>query len=280
MASSDVENADGDSLVHEKVLDSIDDDTFDKDVRRGEEHVQIYQDMRRQQPRYFTVTGQTGGDMFHQPRRLHNVCYLCAGADHHAGSCTEEMCLVCLKRGHRSRDCPTNRRIAVCSICGRIGHQRADCTDVARPDVSDCRCITCRDWGHIDCSPFEERPRRVSCFNCGAAGHQALDCPRDGLDRWHDLFSYALGSKGKDGSSDRGKGGGKGSGKGGGKGSGKGGGKGGKDGSGDRSRGSSYVISNHVGRPPQRAHHGNGKRSGQGHDFVGGDFHRGKRARR
>lgn len=127
-------------------------------------------------------------------RANRNCCFLCGGWSHYAGSCPNDRCLICLQTGHQSRDCPSDRRIGVCSACGRVGHSRRECPLLDEPEVSDCRCVACGEYGHLDCTPFERRPKRASCFNCGSMGHEANDCARDGPDRWQRLFVQSLGS--------------------------------------------------------------------------------------
>ena len=142
------------------------------------------------------VTDESVTYTYVPPRRIHDVCFLCGDATHRASFCPEERCRVCLQRGHRSQECPTGDRISVCSECGHVGHKRAECP-VGRtplPNTSQCRCVACGRLGHVDCTPYERRPRKPSCLNCGGNGHTALDCPIDGTDRWQRLFSVALGS--------------------------------------------------------------------------------------
>ena len=143
--------------------------------------------------------------------KVQHVCFLCGSSQHQSSQCPSDVCLLCLGRGHRTRECgegavgwvpPTDprlqRRIAVCSACGKVGHQHAHCTErrLAPPDISRCRCIACGEPGHLDCTPYEQRPRRESCWNCGAGNHTAEDCNCEGMDRWHRLFASALGSGG------------------------------------------------------------------------------------
>ena len=242
--------------------DDDDDDDDDEDVEDSESGnvPQVPQRPRPAAPRYWTTTATNPTTQaFAPPRKIHDVCYLCAGTDHHSAECPEEMCLICLQPGHGYKSCPEGGRICVCNNCGRVGHQRAACPELGKPapDVSQCRCLSCGELGHIDCSPFEQRPRRVSCFNCGTKGHAAADCGRDGYDRWHRLFASALGSRG----GNYGKGGGDGGGKG------KGGGDG--DGKGER-RGAGTTLSNHVGSAPARFSGGKGNGRGGGRGGDGG----------
>jgi hypothetical protein len=201
--------------------------------------------------------------------KVQHVCFLCGGKDHQAGQCPSEVCLLCLGRGHRTRDCcetaigwvPPHgrepRRIAVCTACARVGHTQVHCVEKSLPpdDIAKCRCVACGKLGHLDCTDYEARPRRVSCWNCGAGNHEANDCNGEGMDRWHRLFATALGA-----------GGGKGSG------GGKGGGYGGKGGGGQRGGGGGggggSRLSDVVGYAP--AGHRRDKGGGRGAAGMGG----------
>ena len=176
---------------------SEDDETLDDNGEEEEEEVEEFP--RRAPPppaRYWNIAPEVKGR--HALAKLGAVCFLCGGADHRASDCPDEVCMVCLQRGHRVRDCKAGLRIGVCNLCGRVGHQRNDCPERSQPppDVSQCRCVVCGKMGHLDCSPYEKRPKRVSCMNCGAGNHTAIDCDADGADRWHRLFAVALGGGG------------------------------------------------------------------------------------
>ena len=167
-------------------------------------------------------------------RRRSNVCFNCGSAAHNSYACPEEVCIICLGRGHRSHECSSGGRPNVCSACGRVGHMREACPHRAfspPADVSSCRCAFCGELGHVNCAPEEvPRPRNTSCFNCGKEGHEAPWCPYDGMDRWQGLFASGL----RGGINLRGGKGSKGGGKGRGGGSGRGG-RGGKGGGAGRS---------------------------------------------
>lgn len=130
-------------------------------------------------------------------RANRNSCFLCGAWDHHASSCPNERCIICLQSGHQIRDCPKAKRPVVCSTCGRVGHSQGDCTIIQEltTDVANCRCIACGAHGHLSCTPFEKRPKNISCFNCGKRGHQANDCREDGFDRWQRVFVQSLGDR-------------------------------------------------------------------------------------
>ena len=190
----DEENEDED----DRSVDGIQDysDVGEDGLDNGEEEDAEEKFARARAPmaRYWTVGPEVKNR--HHLAKLGAVCFLCGGADHRAGDCPDEVCLVCLGRGHRSRDCTSQQRITVCGMCGRVGHTRGSCPERGQPalDVSQCRCVACGALGHIDCSPYEQRPRRVSCLNCGQGGHTANECRESGSDRWHRLFASALGS--------------------------------------------------------------------------------------
>jgi len=138
--------------------------------------------------RYFTAPEPAGTP---GSRRARTACYLCGDASHQMWECPRELCFICFQPGHEGRNCPTQRRSVVCGTCGRLGHERRDCKYAMRPSLAQCRCMVCGDYGHIDCAPYEERPKQPSCMNCGSAGHVASQCKRDGMDRWHKIFAQA-----------------------------------------------------------------------------------------
>jgi len=119
----------------------------DEDVEDGVESTgqPLSSASQRQRPpaaRYFAAAATSAVNAILLPRKIHDVCFLCAGTDHHSGECPNEICMGCLKRGHRSRDCPTNSRACVCNRCGRIGHQRADCPELGRPSSGLSQCVS------------------------------------------------------------------------------------------------------------------------------------------
>lgn len=126
--------------------------------------------------------------------RRRTACYQCGSVDHLASECPNDICIVCLSVGHTSADCPSGGRPVVCSLCRRLGHDRRACPEASPPsasDLADVRCVACGGFGHVDCTPYEARPKEPSCWNCGRKGHAADDCPHDGIDRWHRLFTAA-----------------------------------------------------------------------------------------
>ena len=128
-------------------------------------------------------------------RANRNCCFLCGGWSHHASSCPNDRCIACLQTGHQSHTCPAGKRPRVCPTCGRVGHTQRECTlleEISPEELAECRCVACGSLGHLDCTPFEQRPKRPFCFNCGAAGHEANACAQDGNDRWQRLFTQAL----------------------------------------------------------------------------------------
>ena len=139
----------------------------------------------------------------HAMNKLNTVCYLCGDPSHRAHNCPDEVCILCLRRGHQSRECPLSRerRACVCSLCGRVGHRHTECAErlLPKPDLTDARCVACGQHGHVDCTPYEKRPKRLSCMNCGLGGHMADHCPESGNDRWQRLFAQALGNGGNGG---------------------------------------------------------------------------------
>lgn len=156
---------------------------------------------RRRSVRYYDNSQETNevaeGKEAGGRRANRNSCFLCGDWSHHAYACPNDRCIICLDNGHQQRDCPKGNRPCVCSACGRVGHLRVDCTLVQHgsEELSDSRCIACGEYGHLDCSPLEKRPRNISCFNCGAKGHLANDCDSDGFDRWQRLFAQTLSSR-------------------------------------------------------------------------------------
>lgn len=122
-------------------------------------------------------------------------CYLCGDETHGAASCPDDICICCLRVGHQMKECPSGRRPVVCSGCGRLGHFQRDCTASSeRVSLELVRCLACGEYGHVDCTPHEPRPKRISCFNCGLTGHNGTGCSKDGSDRWSRLFSAAANS--------------------------------------------------------------------------------------
>ena len=123
-------------------------------------------DKRRVSGRYFSSIDDRAEERDAAGRRANrNACFLCGDWSHHAAACQNERCIVCLRTGHHTRDCPTDRRPGVCSTCGRVGHQRRECPAPMTPtpaELADCRCVVCGGPGHLDCSPFESRPKQAS----------------------------------------------------------------------------------------------------------------------
>eukprot|EP00965_Chrysotila_dentata_P043134 1432815-Pleurochrysis_carterae.AAC.4 len=149
---------------------------------------------KSQLKRYFTEDSSDNKSKLSKRVRL--ACYLCGSAAHSVSKCPHELCFICLKPGHHSHECPSHGRPVVCGLCGRLGHERRACPESSQtaPDLSLCRCIACGEHGHVDCSPFERRPKQLSCSNCGSLGHAAPSCQCDGMDRWHRLFTSAWSS--------------------------------------------------------------------------------------
>ena len=116
--------------AHDEAEGEDDDDDDDDEEEEEEEDSesgnvpQVPQRPRPAAPRYWTTTATNPTTQaFAPPRKIHDVCYLCAGTDHHSAECPEEICLQPLDMATKS--CPERGRICVCNTCGRVYHQRA-----------------------------------------------------------------------------------------------------------------------------------------------------------
>lgn len=114
-------------------------------------------------------------------------CWLCGLRGHPAFRCTRELCFRCMKEGHQSRDCPSEKKTFVkcCFWCGSSQHAHTECMNSgASADLSDVRCYVCGERGHLNCATASSAAvstvvTAVSCANCGLAGHDDTDCAEE-----------------------------------------------------------------------------------------------------
>ena len=116
-------------------------------------------------------------------------CLVCAGEGHLATACKKLTCTACgAFNQHFTSDCPRQRR---CEKCCERGHDASSCPyKLRRIDYDEITCDLCQLMGHLeeDCellwrtsgrpweSDFTSTTIRLSCYECGAAGHLGNDC--------------------------------------------------------------------------------------------------------
>ena len=115
-------------------------------------------------------------------------CPLCASLDHEMRACpNKQVCFNCGMPGHVNRECSQPRglrRRVVCGICFRSGHHRLQCQQRPMDAPSgDAICMTCGRRGHFLCKDMRwfYGLDGISCFNCGAQGHNGYNCDRPTL---------------------------------------------------------------------------------------------------
>ena len=102
-------------------------------------------------------------------------CTFCHSKSHALPDCPELFCHICRSTGHMPQHCPRRvKKIDVCEFCKMSGHGISVCPIVT--------CLRCRRTGHTDltCTNTEVNMAGTvkNCFQCGAAGHMADNCPR------------------------------------------------------------------------------------------------------
>eukprot|EP01116_Phalansterium_solitarium_P011926 TRINITY_DN277_c0_g1_i3.p1 TRINITY_DN277_c0_g1~~TRINITY_DN277_c0_g1_i3.p1 ORF type:complete len:258 (+),score=67.82 TRINITY_DN277_c0_g1_i3:58-831(+) len=117
-------------------------------------------------------------------------CFLCGLSGHNKAECPREICYNCLEAGHQSRQCrnPRDSSLDLCFRCRQRGHQARACPVAVVPPYR----------------PAASRFARVSCYNCGLAGHTGLECTAKRVDQFDRFASSGppsnrtpLGSGGK-----------------------------------------------------------------------------------
>jgi hypothetical protein len=114
------------------------------------------------------------------------ACALCGLPGHaHLGECVHKLCHLCFLPGHRAAYCPSPygaQAQTLCLRCGSPHHDWQYCTmdpehENAKAVFAATRCITCREYGHVNCATVlgSERFKQV-CVNCGTDGHDATQC--------------------------------------------------------------------------------------------------------
>ena len=183
----DGSDEEGSDEGEEEEDDDDDDDSDEAGESEGEGDAGASDDAGRDSPprraplRYFETA--TAGDDRGGPS-----CYLCGGP-HVANKCPDERCFVCLQRGHQSRSCPSKLEPGSRVLELRRLFHAPQASDA---DMAEVRCCVCGEYGHLDCSPWEQRPRNPSCFNCGRQGHTAAECGvRNGEAQgfWHSVIA-------------------------------------------------------------------------------------------
>lgn len=127
----------------------------------------------------------------------HQPCYICGGADHQAGDCSNVVCHGCKYFGHHIRDCHQHHHHhqqqqcarpspwqRLCTFCGSQGHNTTFCYSLTRPTTSPSsssaalltgpaiRCCCCHATGHSCCSPTAvPLEPALHCPACGGSGH-------------------------------------------------------------------------------------------------------------
>lgn len=126
--------------------------------------------LKSQQNRYFIEENPTikcfnchqyGHKSFDCPnQRKAETCLLCAKEGHSSFDCYEKLCFKCNKAGHEIRDCVSTSDLQKCSKCGMLGHKEQ-------------RCL--KEWRN---DKLGDGLMKVSkCIQCGKNGH--LKCTRE-----------------------------------------------------------------------------------------------------
>lgn len=134
---------------------------------------------------------------FHVTRTINEVdqstpvrCLVCASEGHMADICEQLTCNVCgVFNHHITQKCPST---AKCSKCREMGHDKENCPyKLKHMAQNEIVCDLCQRNGHIEenCElqwrtsgrPWQSsatgRNVRLSCYECGQAGHLGNDCP-------------------------------------------------------------------------------------------------------
>ncbi|CAO3573327.1 unnamed protein product [Mortierella alpina] len=109
-------------------------------------------------------------------------CHNCKQVGHRSSECPEERreperseyfgkCYNCGSEDHRTRTCPEPRQVLTCRNCNGEGHMARDCPEPPAPMT----CNRCGEEGHTsrDC----DQPRTdITCNRCNQPGHMSRDC--------------------------------------------------------------------------------------------------------
>ncbi|KAF9960730.1 hypothetical protein BGZ72_006072 [Mortierella alpina] len=109
-------------------------------------------------------------------------CHNCRQVGHRSSECPEEKrepekseyfgkCYNCGSEDHRTRTCPEPRKVLTCRNCNGEGHMARDCPEPPAPMT----CNRCGEEGHTsrDC----DQPRTdITCNRCNQPGHMSRDC--------------------------------------------------------------------------------------------------------
>lgn len=129
------------------------------------------------------------------------VCSFCGTKGHLSYDCREKVekarCHTCGNPGHTARNCPSNK----CFHCNKTGHVKRHCPNLHQsnargaPAPAKLRvaypvrnvalpCYVCGELGHADCSLVNMPEAKLSCFNCGFAGHCGSGCREPRVEVW------------------------------------------------------------------------------------------------